>query len=132
MLQQARSLERARETQLLLRHLRRLARLPLLPPLTLLLTHPLEFRILLQYKLWYEPKRDISNPSEHETSGWDRPSMRRCWDFLDLTSRSFSGVVKELEGDLARVVSFCSLFRLVRPTSRSGHAQYGWEESCQG
>ena len=100
--------------------------------LTLLLTHPLEFRILLQYKLWYEPKRDISNPSEHETSGWDRPSMRRCWDFLDLTSRSFSGVVKELEGDLARVVSFYPLFRPVRPTSRSRYAQYGWEDSCQG
>ena len=73
--------------------------------LTLLLTHPLEFRILLQYKIWHEPKRDITNPTEHATSGWDRATMRRCWEFLDLTSRSFSGVIKELEGDLARVVS---------------------------
>lgn len=72
--------------------------------LTLLLTHPFEFRTLLQYKLWHEPKRDITEPSEFATSGWDRPSMRRCWEFLDETSRSFSGVIKELEGDLARVV----------------------------
>ena len=73
--------------------------------LTLLLTHPFEFRILLQYKLWHEPKRDITQPSEHATSGWDRPTMRRCWYFLDMTSRSFSGVIKEVEGELARVVS---------------------------
>ncbi|KAI0630529.1 squalene synthase [Trametes polyzona] len=80
--------------------------------LTLLLTHPLEFRTLLQYKLWHEPKRDITAPSEHATSGWDRPSMRRCWEFLDLTSRSFSGVIKELEGDLARVV--CLFYLVLR------------------
>lgn len=73
--------------------------------LTLLLTHPVEFRTLLQYKVWHEPKRDITQVSEHPTSGWDRPTMRRCWEFLDQTSRSFSGVIKELEGDLARVVS---------------------------
>lgn len=32
--------------------------------------------------------------------------MRECWRLLDLTSRSFSRVVRELEGELARVVSF--------------------------
>lgn len=32
--------------------------------------------------------------------------MRECWGFLDKTSRSFSMVIKELDGDLARVVSF--------------------------
>lgn len=84
--------------------------------LTLLLTHPIEFRTLLQYKVWHEPKRDITQVSEHPTSGWDRPTMRRCWEFLDQTSRSFSGVIKELEGDLARVVS-TQLF--IRPLSRS-------------
>lgn len=30
--------------------------------------------------------------------------MRKCWDFLDQTSRSFSMVIKDLEGDLARTV----------------------------
>ncbi|KAI8985754.1 squalene synthase [Trametes punicea] len=80
--------------------------------LTLLLTHPFEFRILLQYKLWHEPRRDITAPSEHATSGWDRPSMRRCWEFLDETSRSFCGVIKELDGDLARVV--CLFYVVLR------------------
>ncbi|KAL7280692.1 hypothetical protein ACG7TL_005631 [Trametes sanguinea] len=80
--------------------------------LTLLLAHPLEFRTLLQYKVWHEPKRDITAPSEHPTSGWDRPSMRRCWEFLDMTSRSFSGVIKELNGDLARVV--CLFYLVLR------------------
>ena len=66
----------------------------------LLFTHPNEFRSLLQYWLWHEPKRDITALSEHATSGYDRKSMKRCWEFLDQTSRSFSAVIKEL----ARVV----------------------------
>ena len=73
--------------------------------LTLAITHPMEFRTLVQFWMYYEQKRDISAQQEHATSGWDRESMRRCWAFLDLTSRSFSAVIKELEGDLARTVS---------------------------
>jgi farnesyl-diphosphate farnesyltransferase len=72
--------------------------------LGLLFTHPIEFRTLVQYWLYHEQKRDIAAKQEHETSGWDRKSMRRCWDFLDLTSRSFSAVIKEIDGDLARTV----------------------------
>lgn len=34
----------------------------------------------------------------------DREDMKRCWGFLDTTSRSFAAVIKELEGDLGRVV----------------------------
>lgn len=77
--------------------------------LTLLFTHPNEFRILVQYKLYHDTQRDITAVSEHPTSGWDRESMRKCWGFLDATSRSFSAVIKELDGDLARVV--CSTLR---------------------
>jgi farnesyl-diphosphate farnesyltransferase len=73
--------------------------------LKLLLLHPFEFRTLAQYWLYHEPTRDISNPTEWKTSGYDRETMKKCWGFLDLTSRSFSAVIKELEGDLARVVS---------------------------
>ncbi len=73
--------------------------------LTLALTHPHEFRILLQFWNYHEPKRDITRKEEHATSGWDRPAMRRCWELLDFTSRSFASVIKELDGDLARVVS---------------------------
>ncbi|KAJ7625765.1 farnesyl-diphosphate farnesyltransferase [Roridomyces roridus] len=80
--------------------------------LLLLLTHPLEFRTLVQYKLWHEQKRDITAKEEHPTSGYDRPSMRRCWDFLDLTSRTFAAVVKGLEGDMARVV--CLFYLVLR------------------
>lgn len=73
--------------------------------IALLLTHPLEFRTLIQFHLYHEQKRDIAAQKEHPTSGWDRQSMRRCWEFLDMTSRSFSAVIKEVEGDLARTVS---------------------------
>ncbi|KAJ6569401.1 isoprenoid synthase domain-containing protein [Mycena capillaripes] len=80
--------------------------------LLMLLTHPLEFKTLLQYHIHHERKRDITAKQEHPTSGWDRASMRRCWEFLDMTSRSFSAVVKELEGDLARVV--CLFYLVLR------------------
>lgn len=63
-----------------------------------------ELRSLLQYSIWHEPRRNITATAEHATSGWDRQSMRDCWAFLDLTSRSFAAVIKELDGDLARVV----------------------------
>ncbi|KAJ7199291.1 squalene synthase [Mycena haematopus] len=80
--------------------------------LLMLVTHPNEFRTLLQYYIYHEQKRDITATEEHPTSGWDRASMRRCWEFLDLTSRSFSAVIKELEGDLARVV--CLFYLVLR------------------
>ena len=72
--------------------------------LALLVFHPVEFRTLVQFWLYHEQKRDIAALQEHPTSGWDRQSMRRCWEFLDMTSRSFSAVIKELDGDLARTV----------------------------
>ena len=75
-----------------------------LSTLALLVLHPVEFAILLRFRLFHGPTRDLAAPHEHPTSGWDRKSMRRCWEFLDMTSRSFSVVIKELEGDLARAV----------------------------
>ncbi|KAJ7652165.1 farnesyl-diphosphate farnesyltransferase [Mycena polygramma] len=80
--------------------------------LLMLVTHPLEFRTLLQYHIYREQKRDITAPEEHATSGWDRATMQRCWYFLDMTSRSFSSVIKELEGDMARVV--CMFYLVLR------------------
>ncbi|RDB27766.1 Squalene synthase [Hypsizygus marmoreus] len=78
----------------------------------LLLTHPNEFRSLVQFYLYHEQKRDITSMKEHATSGWDRESMRRCWAFLDQTSRSFSAVIKELDGDLARTI--CMFYLVLR------------------
>ncbi|KIM90082.1 hypothetical protein PILCRDRAFT_811793 [Piloderma croceum F 1598] len=80
--------------------------------LTLLLTHPDEFRVLVQFWLYHEQKRDITAQQEHPTSGWDRESMRRCWKFLDMTSRSFAAVIKELDGDLARTI--CMFYLVLR------------------
>jgi hypothetical protein len=78
--------------------------------LALAITHPHEFRILLQFWNYHEPKRDITRKEEHPSSGWDRPAMRRCWELLDFTSRSFASVIKELDGDLGRVVSCHGIF----------------------
>ncbi|KAG6331798.1 hypothetical protein ID866_7291 [Astraeus odoratus] len=80
--------------------------------LGLLLTHPTEFRTLVQFYLHHEQKRDITALQEHPTSGWDRESMRRCWKFLDMTSRSFAAVIKELDGDLARTI--CMYYLVLR------------------
>ena len=78
--------------------------------LKLLFTRPGDFRTLLQFKIFHEKKRDLTAIHEHPTSGWDRRTMRKCWEFLDMTSRSFSAVIKELDGDLARVVSLFFAF----------------------
>lgn len=83
-----------------------------IPMLKLLFTHPTEFRTLIQFWIYHDTKRDITSIQEHPTSGWDRESMRKCWHFLDLTSRSFSAVIKELEGDLARTI--CLFYLVLR------------------
>ncbi|KAJ6592122.1 hypothetical protein DFH09DRAFT_823910, partial [Mycena vulgaris] len=61
-----------------------------------------EFRTLLH--IYPDQQRDITAARVPATSGWDRASIRRCWAVLKITSHRFSRVVKELEGDLARVV----------------------------
>ena len=53
---------------------------------------------------YQEQKRDINTLKEQPTSWWDH-FMRGRWECLDVTSRSFSAVTKELDGDLARTVS---------------------------
>ncbi|KAI0825646.1 squalene synthase [Irpex lacteus] len=77
----------------------------------LLLTRPFEFRTLVQFWIWHD-QRDVSHPSDHQYTGWNRPTMRRCWHFLDMTSRSFSSVIKQLDGELARVV--CLYYLVLR------------------
>ncbi|KAK4704240.1 farnesyl-diphosphate farnesyltransferase, partial [Phenoliferia sp. Uapishka_3] len=72
------------------------------------LLHPNETKALVNYAVWRDPLNRIEdNPA---TSGWDRDDMRKCWGFLDATSRSFAAVIKELDGDLSRVVA---LFYLI-------------------
>lgn len=76
-----------------------------------LLTIQGELRSMLGFKIWHD-KRDITDPTQVPFTGYDRESMRRCWDLLDQTSRSFAMVIKELEGDLARVV--CLFYLVLR------------------
>ncbi|WRT65847.1 farnesyl-diphosphate farnesyltransferase [Kwoniella shivajii] len=69
----------------------------------------MEFRALINFAIWRDT-RDISDANELSTTFYDRPSMKKCYEYLDFTSRSFSRVIKELEGDLARTIT---LFYLV-------------------
>ncbi|WFD44327.1 squalene synthase [Malassezia psittaci] len=72
--------------------------------------HPVEFRALITYKIWRDPVHDFKkNP---EASGYDRERMRECWKFLDMTSRSFAAVIKELKGELSRVI--CIFYLVLR------------------
>lgn len=64
-----------------------------------------EARAMINYKIWHDKSRDITDPKEFATSGYNRPTMKTCWELLDQTSRSFAMVIQELEGDLARTVS---------------------------
>ncbi|UZJ56086.1 hypothetical protein CBS101457_005406 [Exobasidium rhododendri] len=78
--------------------------------LALGVAHPQELRALITYKVWRDPLNDIKqNPEE---SGWNRETMQRCWFLLDLTSRSFAAVIKELKGELSRVI--CLFYLVLR------------------
>lgn len=59
--------------------------------------HPVETRAMVQYRLWREPLH--ARQPERET-----PSLRRCYYFLDMTSRSFSAVIQELSPELRDAV----------------------------
>lgn len=78
--------------------------------LSLLFTHPGEFRTLVSYKVMHDPLNDIQD--DPEASGWNREQMRACWGLLDLTSRSFAAVIKELKGELSRVI--CIYYLVLR------------------
>ncbi|KAJ2972257.1 hypothetical protein NQ176_g7261 [Zarea fungicola] len=67
------------------------------------LLHPNQLRSIIQWKLWHDPvhKRDPSKESE---------SLRECFRFLNMTSRSFSMVIQELNPELLVPVA---LFYLV-------------------
>lgn len=77
--------------------------------LALAVTHPFELRSLITYKVWRDPLNDIKSSPD---SGWDRETMRDCWTLLDQTSRSFAAVIKELKGELGRVI--CLFYLVLR------------------
>ncbi|KAF4216668.1 hypothetical protein CNMCM8980_006473 [Aspergillus fumigatiaffinis] len=67
--------------------------------------HPSELRSILQWKIWHNPvhERDESNESE---------TAKECFKFLDLTSRSFSAVIKELHPEL--LLPMCIFYLTLR------------------
>ncbi|KAK4229214.1 isoprenoid synthase domain-containing protein [Podospora fimiseda] len=69
------------------------------------LLHPNQLRSIIQWKVWHEPvhRRDPSKETETEKS---------CFHFLNLTSRSFSAVIQELNPELLMPV--CLFYLVLR------------------
>ncbi|KAM0485145.1 hypothetical protein ACHAPX_001123 [Trichoderma viride] len=57
------------------------------------LLHPAQLRSMIQWKLWHDPvhRRDPSNESA---------TLSECFRYLNMTSRSFSAVIQELNHEL--------------------------------
>ncbi|QSZ32169.1 hypothetical protein DSL72_001740 [Monilinia vaccinii-corymbosi] len=55
--------------------------------------HPNQLRSILQWKIWHDPvhTRDLSKESQ---------SLKDCFRYLEMTSRSFSSVIQELNPEL--------------------------------
>lgn len=62
-----------------------------------LISRPSEARAVVQYKIWHDPLNARTPEKECET-------LRRCYQLLDLTSRSFSAVIQELSPELRDAV----------------------------
>ncbi|TFB07236.1 hypothetical protein CCMA1212_000877 [Trichoderma ghanense] len=67
------------------------------------LMHPRELRSILQWKLWHEPVNRRDPKTESAT-------LQECFRYLNMTSRSFSAVIQELNHELLVPVT---LFYLV-------------------
>ncbi|KAK0611069.1 farnesyl-diphosphate farnesyl transferase [Immersiella caudata] len=69
------------------------------------LAHPNELRAIAQWKVWHEPvhKRDPSKETQTEKS---------CFHYLNLTSRSFSAVIQELNPEL--LMPICLFYLVLR------------------
>ncbi|KAF2436835.1 squalene synthetase [Tothia fuscella] len=69
------------------------------------LFHPSELRAIIQWKVWHNPVHERNEAKE-------TPEERKCFEFLDLTSRSFSAVIKELHPELLMPV--CVFYLILR------------------
>jgi len=65
--------------------------------------HPSQLRSIIQWKVWHNPLHERNREAESR-------ELKRCFEFLDATSRSFSAVIQELCPELCVSVS---LFYLV-------------------
>lgn len=57
------------------------------------LVHPYQLRNLIQWKMWHDPVHERDEAKES-------PELKRCFFYLDMTSRSFASVIKELHPEL--------------------------------
>ncbi|KAI1326179.1 farnesyl-diphosphate farnesyltransferase [Xylariaceae sp. FL0255] len=55
--------------------------------------HPVQLRSIIQWKVWHEPVH-IRNPEKED------PTLRSCFKFLEMTSRSFAAVIQELNHEM--------------------------------
>ncbi|KIW07207.1 farnesyl-diphosphate farnesyltransferase [Verruconis gallopava] len=69
------------------------------------LVHPSELRSIIQWKVWHDPVHERDESKECET-------LKRCFYFLDKTSRSFAAVIKELHPEL--LVPVCLFYLILR------------------
>ncbi|KAK3940021.1 isoprenoid synthase domain-containing protein [Diplogelasinospora grovesii] len=70
-----------------------------------LLCHPNQLRSIVQWKVWHEPvhRRDPSK---------ETPTEKSCFHYLNLTSRSFSAVIQELNPEL--LMPICLFYLVLR------------------
>ncbi|KAK3711677.1 bifunctional farnesyl-diphosphate farnesyltransferase/squalene synthase [Vermiconidia calcicola] len=69
------------------------------------LFHLGELRAIIQWTVWHNPVHERDENQDSET-------LKRCFHFLDLTSRSFAGVIKELHPEL--LVPVCMFYLNLR------------------
>ncbi|KAI9376441.1 isoprenoid synthase domain-containing protein [Aspergillus egyptiacus] len=67
--------------------------------------HPEELRSIIQWKVWHNPVHERNEKEETET-------QKECFRFLDLTSRSFAAVIKELHPEL--LLPVCVFYLVLR------------------
>ncbi|CAK7272083.1 bifunctional farnesyl-diphosphate farnesyltransferase/squalene synthase [Sporothrix epigloea] len=79
--------------------------MPSMGQIAWLLMHPAQLQSIIQWKLWHKPiyVADPSRQSEAE---------RACFEYLDLTSRSFAAVIKELKPEL--LLPICLFYLVLR------------------
>jgi len=69
------------------------------------LVHIQELRSIIQWKVWHNPVHERDESKEPD-------SLKKCFYFLDKTSRSFSAVIKELHPEL--LVPICLFYLILR------------------
>ncbi|KAK7205837.1 putative squalene synthetase [Myxozyma melibiosi] len=63
-----------------------------------LLAHPSELRAVIQWSVWHDPVYPREPEKESE-------NLKRCYELLNYTSRSFSAVIQELSPELRVVIA---------------------------